>query len=75
MVGFKQIFLILAVIFLIRFIGKVMIARRNIAAQDAMKRHQKAKEESQKNMGKTTVHKVEKGQYNDADFSDYEEIK
>ena len=75
---FKMLLIILGVIFLLRIIGKLAQARRNVADQDKMLRDEaaarKLKEESRKNLGKTTISKVD-GRINDTEFTDFEEIK
>ena len=75
---FKMLLIILGVIFLLRIIGKLAQARRNVADQDRMLRDEaaarKLKEESRKNLGTTTISKVD-GRINDTEFTDFEEIK
>ena len=75
---FRTVLIILGVLFLLRLMGKVMQARKNVAAQDLMKREesaaQKLKAEAQRNFGKTTISKSDSNNSN-AEFTDYEEVK
>lgn len=76
---FKMTLIILGVFFLLRLLGKVMIARRNIAEEYNLKRKQREKEESlaeaQKNFGRTTITKIGKNKLKNQDYVDFEEIK
>ena len=78
MIGIRQILVILGVILLIRFIGKMMTARRNINDQE---QYSKSKNESdkhqanaKKNFGKTTVQKINKRKIKDSEYTDFEEV-
>jgi hypothetical protein len=76
---FKMALIIMGVIFLLRLIGKVMIARRNVNEQFQLKKKEREKEEmlaeSQKNFGKTTISKIGKDKFKNQDYVDFEEIK
>jgi hypothetical protein len=76
---FKTGLIILGVIFLLRMVGKVAQARRNVADQDSMKKQEAAasrlRQDSNKNLGKTTITKVGKGKLKDSEYTDFEEIK
>jgi len=73
-ISFRQIFVILGIILLMRFIGKVMMARRQMQEQDALKQNLAAKEKAKRDYGKTTLGKVDKNKISDGDFTDFEEI-
>jgi len=72
-ISFRQIFVILGIILLMRFIGKIMMARRNMQEQDALKQQLAEKEKAKRNYGKTTLGKVDKNKIED--YTDYEEIE
>ena len=61
-----------------RFIGKMMSARRNINEQTKHKQGQTdisiEKEKAKRNFGRTTVEKIDKQTETDSNFSDFEEI-
>ncbi len=75
---FRTVLIILGVLFLLQIIGKMMQARRNIAAEDQMKREeaaaQRLKSESKKNFGKTTISKPDSNSIK-GEFTDYEEVE
>lgn len=75
---FRTVLIVLGVLFLLQIVGKMMQARRNVAAQDSMKREEEAarkmKAEAHKNFGKTTISK-DKSSNMDGEFTDYEEIE
>jgi len=61
-----------------RFIGKMMSARRNINEQNKHKQTQAdisiEKEKAKRNFGRTTVEKVDQKSKNDSDYTDFEEV-
>ncbi len=61
-----------------RFIGKMMSARRNINAQNKHKQSQAdisiEKEKAKQNFGRTTIEKVDKKSETDSNFTDFEEV-
>ena len=73
---FRTILIIIGVIVLLRFIGQFMIARRNMAEQQAMKQRESAtrnmKRAVEKNLGKTQV--VSGKNQSHAEDVDYEEL-
>jgi uncharacterized membrane protein len=75
---FRTVLIILGVIVLLRFIGKLMIAKRNVDEQERMNRELNAQrrsmEESRKNFGKTTVSKISKADQQ-GDFVEFEEVE
>ena len=79
MVGIKQILLILGVFFLIRIIGRVMTARRNINEQDqyqqARNSAEREKERARQNYGKTSINRIDKRALRDTDYAEFEEIE
>ena len=77
-IGLKNIIFILGVILLMRFIGKMMSARRNM---DSQQRHQQTKndlnfekEKAKRNFGKTTVEKLNTNSKDNSDYTDFEEV-
>lgn len=73
----RTILIIIAVMVILRFIGKVMIARREMEAQKAHDRKQKAfekaKKESVKNVGRVSIGKSSGS--SDIEDVDFEEVK
>lgn len=62
-----------------RFIGKMMSARRNINEQTKHKQAQAdislEKEKAKRNFGRTTVEKIDPKSKNDSGYTDYEEVE
>lgn len=77
-ISLKNILFILGVILLLRFIGKMMSARRNIRAQQEHQHEQTRQKEkkikAQRDLGKTSIHKVDKNLVNDSDYTAFEEV-
>ena len=77
-ISLKNILFILGVILLLRFIGKMMSARRNISSQDQHNRKeaqaQSEKEKSKQNFGKTSIQKIDKNKIENDDYTDFEEV-
>lgn len=77
-ISLKNILFILGVILLLRFIGKMMTARRNIKAQQDHQqdraRQKEQKNKSQQNLGKTSIHKIDKNHVSDSDYTEFEEV-
>ena len=61
-----------------RFIGKMMSARRNINEQTKHKQSQAdvsvEKEKAKRNFGRTSVEKIDEQSKNDSNFTDFEEV-
>lgn len=71
---FRTILIIIGVLVIVRFIGKLMNAKRNLGEQERHNRqreaYQREKEETQKNLGKVTILRGRK----EAEDVDYEEV-
>jgi len=76
--SFKNIIFILGVVLLLRLIGKMMAARRNIDSQNQYQQKRTdinvEKEKAKRNFGRTTIEKIDKNATADSDYTDYEEI-
>jgi uncharacterized membrane protein len=74
---FRTVLIIIAVIVILRFIGRVMVAKREADKQRAHERQrkafEKAKKESQKNKGRVTLGKPTHS--NDIEDVDFEEVR
>lgn len=74
----KLLLIIIGVSVILRFVGRLMIAKRNIDAHKQSEFDRSTREEalrkSQQNMGKTTISKVGKSKLNEGDFVDFEEV-
>ena len=72
---FRMILIIIAVFVIVRFVGRLLIAKRNLDEEKRYNQntdaYKKAKEQSQKEKGK--VHIVEGG-YREAEDVDFEEV-
>lgn len=71
---FRTVLIIIAVIIILRFIGKLMIVKRNLDEEKAHERKQqaykKAKKESELNKGKVHISKSTNGRVEDIDFEE-----
>jgi len=71
---FRTILIIIAVIVILRFIGKLMIVKRNLAEEKSHKNkqqaYQKAKKESELNKGSVHISKGSSGDVEDVDFEE-----
>lgn len=76
---FRTILIILGVIVVLRLVGQLMIAKRNVQEEKEMlqKQRQNEKEiaDAKRNFGKTTVGKIDKQAVQDSDYTDFEEVK
>lgn len=74
----RTLLIMVGVFMVLRFIGQLMIAKRNLSEQEILdsnrKKAQKDVHEAQRNFGKTTISKVSKRNFKEDDFTDYEEI-
>lgn len=74
---FKTVLLIIGALVLVRFIGRLMIAKRNVDEEREMLQRQrefeKEKSEKLKNFGKVTVGKGPKGKTEDVDFTEIQD--
>jgi hypothetical protein len=77
-ISIKNLIFILGIILLMRFIGKMMSARRNINEQTKHKQSQAdvsiEKEKAKRNFGRTSVEKIDEQSKNDSNFTDFEEV-
>ena len=75
---FKTILIIVGVMVLLRFIGRVMIAKRNLEEHSKVQRQSRKDEEmlekSKRNFGKTILSKPNRINSEEG-FTEYEEIK
>lgn len=73
---FRTVLIIIAVIVIIRFVGRLMVAERNLDEDRRLNNEREAearkRKESEKNFGKTHI---SKRRYDDAEDVDYEEVK
>lgn len=76
---FRTILIIIGVIVLLRFIGQLMNAKRNLEEEREMiKRDKKNQDDvlnAKLNFGKTTISKVDSKIKNDTDYTEFEEVK
>lgn len=75
----RTILIIIGVIVVLRLIGRMMIAKRNLEEQERMQRDfnrsQKNNMDTRKNLGKTTISRIDKRKLDDSDFVEFEEIE
>lgn len=73
---FRMILIIVAIFVILRFIGRLMVAKRNMDEERNFNQnndaYRRAKEKSEREKGKVNV--VERG-YRDAEDVDFEEVK
>lgn len=71
---FRTVLIIIAVIVILRFIGKLMIVKRNLAEERDHERkqqaYQKAKKDSELNKGKIHISKGTSGDIEDVEFEE-----
>ncbi|MDG1331126.1 MAG: hypothetical protein P8P74_02270 [Crocinitomicaceae bacterium] len=74
----RTVLIIIGVFIVVRFIGQLMNAKRNMAEEEQMKNRaqkiKKAREKTARNLGKTTVIKNDKSTPGDIEDVDFEEI-
>ncbi len=74
----RTVLIIIGVFVLLRFLGQLMNAKRNMAEEQQMKDREnkirKAREKTAKNLGKTTILKNGRNNAGDVEDVDYEEI-
>lgn len=75
---FRTVLILIGVFMLLRFFGRLMIAKRNLEEQDKLRRQQKESEElieqSKANHGKSFISKIGKSESSQGEFVDFEEI-
>lgn len=74
----RTVLIIIGVFVVVRFLGQMMNAKRNMAEQESMKDREenlrKAREQTARNLGKTTIIKDGKRNSGDVEDVDFEEI-
>ena len=74
----RTLLIIVGVFFVLRLVGRMMVAKRNMEEQERLNREinkkQRIEEEAKRNFGRTSVSKIGKDKYKDSDFVDFEEI-
>lgn len=74
----RTILIIIGIFFVLRLIGRMMVANRNLEEQERLRNEQaKAEQErlnAQKNYGKTTISRIGKKKMDEGEYVDYEEI-
>lgn len=72
---FKTVLILLGIFFVLKIIGRIMMARRNMDEEKRLKaeekRHQEAKKEHLKNQGKVSILKS-KSKPQEGDYTDFE---
>ena len=75
---FRTVLIIIGVIVILRAIGKLAQAKRNVDAQSMMKNQEleanRLREESKRNYGKTSISGKDTNNLANSDFVDFEEI-
>lgn len=76
---FRTLLIILAVLIILRVVGRMMIAKRNLEAEREMLKRERLAEkmeaESKRNYGKTTIGKIDKKAADEGGYVDFEEVK
>lgn len=76
---FRTVLIIIGIIVVLRVVGRMMIAKRNLDEEKEMLRRQRENErlaaETKRNFGKTTIGKVDRKSLDNAEFTDFEEVK
>lgn len=75
---FKTLLIIVGVFVLLRFFGRVMVAKRNMEEHRKTKKAERESEEmiaeARRNHGRTTISKIGKSKLDKGEYTDYEEI-
>ena len=75
---FRTVLIILGIFVVLRVIGRMMIAKRNLDIEKELLRQQRENEkvaaETKRNFGKTSIGKVDKRSLDNAEFTDFEEV-
>lgn len=76
---FRTVLIILGVFVVLRVIGQMMIAKRNLEEEKNLIKKQREQEqmsaEAKRNFGKTTISQIDKKSASDAEYTDFEEVK
>jgi len=76
---FRTLLIIIGVLIILRIVGRMMIAKRNLEQERELLKRQrlseKMMEESKQNYGKTTIGNVDKKAADQAGYVDFEEVK
>ncbi len=76
---FRTVLIILGVFVVLRVIGQMMIAKRNLEEEKNLIKKQREQEqmvaEAKRNFGKTTISQIDKKSAHDAEYTDFEEVK
>lgn len=74
----KTVFIIIGVIFFLRFLGRLMISKRAMDEERRMLRQQRESEreiqQARANYGKRTISKIDPNQTSNNDYVDFEEV-
>jgi len=75
---FRTLLIFIGIFVLLRFIGKLMVAKRNVDEHEKLRKQERESDElvdkARRNFGKTSISKIEKSTINPAEFTDFEEI-
>jgi hypothetical protein len=76
---FRTVLIILGVFVVLRVIGQMMIAKRNLEEEKNLIKKQREQEqmaaEAKRNLGKTTISHIDKKSADNAEYTDFEEVK
>lgn len=76
---FRTILIIIGVFVVLKLVGQMMVAKRNLEEErDMLKAERKNREEAEeakKNHGKISISSVDKKKLDNAQYTDYEELK
>ena len=76
---FKMVLIILGVLVVLRIVGRMMIAKRNLEEEKELLQKQRESEkmvsDSRQNFGKTSIGKIDKRSADSAEYTDFEEVK
>lgn len=76
---FRTILILVGIFVVIKFVGQMMIAKRNLEEEKNLFKKQREQEqmasEAKRNFGKTTISKIDKKSADDPEYTDFEEVK
>ncbi len=74
----RTILIIIGVVFVLKLIGQMTVAKKNVREQQEsdrkLRESQRVQEEARRNYGKTTISQKNNQKLNEGDFVDYEEV-
>lgn len=76
---FRTVLILIGIFVVIRVIGQMMVAKRNLEEEKNLLKKQREEErlaaEAKRNFGKTSVTRIDRKSASDEEYTDFEEVK